>query len=206
MSKGLLLSGGIDSTALAYWLKPEFGITINYGQLPASSEIRASKTICDILGIRHIVLNIDCSSLGTGDLSSSPELSIAPSTEWWPYRNQLLITLAAMKAVSLNIDELFLGSVISDGFHKDGTKEFYNLIDRVMQFQEGDLSILTPAINLTSVELVLKSEIPENILLYAHSCHKNNVPCGHCRGCYKYINTLKILNDENWGKGKSDAS
>jgi 7-cyano-7-deazaguanine synthase len=200
MNRAILLSGGIDSIALAYWKKPEFAITINYGQTPAHSELRASKTICDILNIKHIELDIDCSTLGSGDLINSSPLKIAPSTEWWPYRNQLLVTLAAMKAVSYGIKELMVGSVLSDGFHKDGTIGFYSLINMLMNYQEGNLKISAPAISLTSTELVLMSKVPSNLLFYAHSCHTNNVPCGHCRGCNKYIQVIQNLHDNNWEK------
>ncbi len=39
MSKtAILLSGGMDSIALAYWKRPELAITINYGQKPFLAE------------------------------------------------------------------------------------------------------------------------------------------------------------------------
>ncbi len=200
MPKAILLSGGIDSIALSFWKRPEFAITIDYGQIPAQSEFQASESICEILGITHLSYQVDCSNLGSGDLSNTLALEIAPSTEWWPYRNQLLITLASMKVISMGIDELMVGSVSSDGFHKDGTHTFYNMINSLIEYQEGNLSITAPAISLTSVELVLKSGIPPEILLYAHSCHKNNIPCGRCRGCYKYIDVIKKLDDAGWKK------
>lgn len=44
MSKtAILLSGGMDSIALAYWKRPEIAITIDYGQKPAAAEVVASK-------------------------------------------------------------------------------------------------------------------------------------------------------------------
>lgn len=190
MSKAILLSGGIDSVALAYWLKPEIAITLNYGQRPAEAEIRASKAVAKALKIAHYVIEIDCSSLGSGDLSNDDAIGVAPSSEWWPYRNQLLITLACMKAISLGITELMTASVRSDGFHKDGTEKFYELINDLMVFQEGNIRITSPAIHLSSVELIKKSGIPKSILYWAHSCHKSNVPCGNCRGCNKYRQTI----------------
>jgi len=200
MAKAILLSGGIDSIALCYWKRPEIAVTIDYGQIPAKSEFQASESICKILGISHVTYRVDCSELGSGDLSNAKALNIAPSPEWWPYRNQLLVTLAAMKVVSMEVGELMIGSVISDGFHKDGTHEFYNLLNSLVNYQEGNIIISAPAISMTSVELVLNSSVPPEILLYAHSCHKNNIPCGRCRGCYKYIDVIKKLDDAGWGK------
>lgn len=191
--KGILLSGGIDSIALAYWKRPDVAITINYGQAPAATEIRTSETIAKELGMTHYVVEINCSALGSGDLTNTSALSISPSSEWWPYRNQLLITLASMKSIALGITELMLASVKSDGFHMDGTAEFYELANDLVSFQEGNISISCPAINFTTVELVRQSGVPSSLLNWAHSCHKSNIPCGNCRGCNKYREVMYLL-------------
>jgi 7-cyano-7-deazaguanine synthase len=39
---------------------------------------------------------------------------------------------------------------------------------------------------MTTQKLIKTSKIPLNKLLWAHSCHKSNMPCGNCRGCNKY--------------------
>lgn len=186
MSKAILLSGGIDSIALAYLHRPAIALTINYGQTPADTEIRVSRKIAEQLQIEHHVLSVDCSALGSGDLINREAIASSPSSEWWPFRNQLLVTLAAMKALSLGITELMTASVKSDGFHKDGTQEFYLLFDQLMSYQEGNLRVTAPAITLTSAELVQQSGVPKELLNWAHSCHKSNIPCGECRGCNKY--------------------
>src|SRR5690348_9375680 len=135
MSKAILLSGGMDSICLAYWKKPAVAITIDYGQSPARSEIRASKVVAELLGIKHIVITVDCRALGAGDLINSHPLDLSPSTEWWPYRNQLLVTLASMKGIQSGIKELMIASVKSDGFHKDGTPGFYQRISELTNYQ-----------------------------------------------------------------------
>jgi 7-cyano-7-deazaguanine synthase len=193
MDKGILLSGGMDSIALAYWKKPNVAFTIDYGQRPAKAEISASEQICKLLNIHHEIIIVDCKGLGSGDLSESEKLSIAPSSEWWPYRNQLLITLASMRGVSLGLKSLMVGSVKSDGFHRDGTEIFYKSMNSLMNYQEGGIVIESPAIHLSTIELIQVSSVPDEILFWAHSCHKFNHPCGHCRGCYKYIEVIEKL-------------
>lgn len=193
MNRAILLSGGMDSISLAYWLRPEIAITIDYGQAPAQTEIRSSKVVAEILGISHHVIKIDCSELGSGDLINKSAVEISPSTEWWPYRNQLLVTLAAMKAVSLNVSELMIASVENDGFHKDGTKLFYEFINKLVEYQEGAIKVSAPCLEYSTVELIKKSGVPRDILLWAHSCHKSNIPCCNCRGCNKYAEVLKEL-------------
>jgi len=185
--KAILLSGGMDSIALAYWMHPEVAITLDYGQRAAEAEITAASQVANILGMEHHVLRIDCSSLGSGDLVGTPPIGNAPVSEWWPYRNQMLVTLALMKAIQLGVCELMVGSVKTDAQHTDGTAAFYELLSKLVLMQEGSIRVTAPAIEMTTVELVKQSGIPENILMYAHSCHTSNHPCGRCHGCTKYM-------------------
>lgn len=191
--KGILLSGGMDSIALAYWKRPKYSFTIDYGQRPAQAEIIAASVISKSLGMDHHVIEVDCSGLGSGDLSRNDAIAISPCSEWWPYRNQLIITLAIMKAVSLEVEELMIGSVLTDGSHSDGTPEFFTLINDLVKFQEGGIKISAPSIGLTTTELINKSKIPTDLLLWAHSCHISNNPCMNCSGCQKYLFTLQEL-------------
>lgn len=186
MTTGILLSGGIDSIALAKWKTPQVALTIDYGQLPAQGEIRAARKIAEELGLAHEVLTIDCRLLGSGDLAGVPATTLAPAPEWWPFRNQLLLTIAAARAVALGIEHLFFGSVASDGFHADGRPEFFKSIDSLTSMQEGGIRISAPAIAMTSVELIRISGIKPSLLAWAHSCHKEDFACGGCQGCFKH--------------------
>ena len=185
--KAILLSGGMDSIALAYWMHPEVAITLDYGQRSAEAEIIAASQVANILSMEHHVLRIDCSSLGSGDLVGTTPIGNAPVSEWWPYRNQMLVTLALMKAIQLGVCELMVGSVKTDAQHTDGTAAFYEQLSKLVLMQEGSIKVTAPAIEMTTVELVKRSGIPENILMYAHSCHTSNHPCGRCHGCTKYM-------------------
>lgn len=196
MKNALLLSGGMDSLALAWWKRPEVAITVNYGQLAADAEIAASRAICRALSIEHHIVNVDCRSLGSGDMAGSQADTFAPATDWWPYRNQMLVTLAAMKAISLGVKTMFIGTVKSDGSHQDGTVEFVDAISGLMSLQEGAMVVEAPAIGLSTAELVKASGIPTNMLAWAHSCHKANVVCGNCRGCNKYFEVWNELGHE----------
>ncbi|QNE38583.1 7-cyano-7-deazaguanine synthase [Hymenobacter sp. NBH84] len=196
MKSALLLSGGMDSIALAYWKRPAIAITIDYGQLPAKGEIRAATAVAEALGIKHEILRVDCKSLGAGDLTGGVQLDAAPSPEWWPYRNQLLLTMAAMRVIHYDVQELMIGTVASDETHRDGQAPFIELIDHLMAFQERGMHVTAPALNLSCVELVKKSGISRPLLCHAHSCHKSDIMCGECRGCIKYRATMQELYEE----------
>ncbi|ACV37931.1 ExsB family protein (plasmid) [Candidatus Accumulibacter phosphatis clade IIA str. UW-1] len=196
MTAALLLSGGMDSISIAWWKHPDIAITIDYGQLPAAAEITASQAICRRLRIPHHVLQVDCHSLGSGDMAGLEPNALAPATDWWPYRNQLLITLAAMKAVTLEVRQLWLGTVASDASHRDGTPNFLSAMSALLAVQEGGLTVSAPAIGMSTVDLVRQSGVPLEILAWAHSCHKADVACGACRGCNKYFEVLRELGNE----------
>lgn len=198
MSLGLLLSGGMDSISIAYWKKPTVAITLDYGQKCASTELRTSAKICRELGISHEAIKVDCSSLGSGDLAGTPQDANAPSSEWWPYRNQMLITLAAMRGISLGIEELMIGSVKSDESHVDGRPTFVDAMNHVMTMQEGNMRITAPAIEMTTPELVEASGITPDILCWAHSCHTGDHACGVCRGCNKHRETMIAIGYGNY--------
>ena len=196
----LLLSGGHDSIALAAWQPPAACLTIDYGQRPVDGEIRASKAAADSLGLEWHSFRVDLSPVGSGLLHDDgtgagfvggTPVDVAPSPEWWPYRNQLLVSLAAAWALPRGFDQLIVGSVAPDGDrHKDGTAGFYERLDDVVSYQEGSIRVVAPAVGLTTVELIETSGVTDAILGYAHSCHVAAYPCGMCPGCRKHDDVI----------------
>jgi 7-cyano-7-deazaguanine synthase len=193
MKSAILISGGMDSIAISYWLRPSIGINIDYGQRAATAERRASIAVCEALGIQHVSVDVDLRALGSGDLAGSQVLTIGSSPEWWPFRNQMLITLAAMKCVAVSIQNLIIGTLKTDSFHVDGSETFVEQMNQILKMQEGNLTLSAPAIDMTASELIVASGIPDEILCWAHSCHVANFACGQCRGCEKHYQTLKDL-------------
>ncbi len=193
MSKALLLSGGIDSTAVAAWLHPKIAAVVDYGQVSAEGEIRSARAVANALGISIQVIKADCSSIGCGLLTGHELSPISPTPEWWPFRNQLLITLVGAWAVQRGIEELLVGPVKGDDRHADGTRKFYDSINALLSNQEGGLKVSVPAIEMTSVELIKISGVSADILGWTHSCHQSEWACGACPGCIKHLQVLKEL-------------
>ena len=193
MKELLLLSGGIDSAALAVLRRPSATLVIDYGQRPAEGEIRASSAVAHELELPHHVLHADCSEVGSGLMAGGRVLDGSPSAEWWPFRNQLLATLAAAWALTKGFEALVFGSVKSDGFHKDGTAEFYSSLDGLTVGQEGNLRVLAPAIEMTTSELVKRSGVRDRVLVWTTSGHRGSSACGDCPGCRKHEEVLREL-------------
>lgn len=191
VTRALLLSGGMDSTAIAWWLRPEIAIFVNYGQRPRRAERRAAEAVATHVGMRFYAIDVDCSSLGSGSLAGTPQVDGAPSPEWWPFRNQLLVTLASAVALREGAATLMIGTIAEDHVNRDGTPEFVETLDRLLTQQEGGLKLEAPAIGLTAQELLSTSAAPPEVLGWSHSCFVSDIPCLKCRGCAKQLATLR---------------
>ena len=193
MKSALLLSGGMDSTSIAFWKRPDIGVTVDYGQLPAPAEIRASAAVCEVLGIEHLIARVDLAPFGSGDMSVRPSIGVAPATEWWPYRNQALVTVAAMATIAKDVERLMIGTLKTDAHHADGTVHFVETLAALLALQEGAMKLEAPAIGLDAVELVRTSGVPMEILAWSHSCHRSDFACGECGGCRKHYRTMEAI-------------
>lgn len=195
--EAVLLSGGLDSTALCFLMRPKLAITIDYGQKAFVAEARSSKAVCRRLHIKHEIIKVDCSKIGFGSMHRGPSLKIPTNRlgsltpEWWPYRNQLLITAGAAKCILSNITTLYVGTVSSDRSHKDGTKRFISLMASLLSMQEGNLRLKAPFLRMSTQRAILKHKVPLALLGWTHSCHTSSLACGRCRGCLK---RMKVLN------------
>src|SRR3546814_6057234 len=110
-----------------------------FRSLPAKAEEAAGRAAAEAVGLRYETVRADCSALGSGDLAGRPAESMAPVPEWWPFRNQLILTIAGAVALHLNETELMIGALRTDGVHADGRPEFIEMISALMQMQEGGL-------------------------------------------------------------------
>lgn len=196
MTTAVLLSGGMDSIALAYWQRPHHVVTIDYGQKARLGELRAATAAAAAMGIAHEVITVDIRQLGSGDMAGTDPSPIATVPEWWPYRNQMLVTLAAMRGLALGITHLQIGTVSGDDKHADGRLEFVTRMNDLLQVQEGSMAFEAPAIVFSAVQLIRHASVPLDVLAWAHSCHVSDYACGWCRGCRKHFETMQALGYE----------
>lgn len=181
----LLLSGGVDSATLAYSHRPDLSVTVDYGQCCAEAEIQASEQIANQLNLEHEVIHVDCTSLGAGTMAGEQEADLGDAPEWWPYRNQLVITLVAMHVIDRGAERLLVGAVGDDESHADGRAEFFDKMDSLLSFQEGDLGVEAPAIDMSTEEFINEVSPPQSLLGWTHSCTASNAACGECGSCKK---------------------
>ena len=109
----------------------------------------------------------------------------AKAPEFWPFRNQMLITLAAMTFADRSPLEILIGTVATDTIHPDGSPAFIDTMNATLSSQ-GRVTLRAPAIGLTGAQLVERADLPTEILGWTFSCHTGEWACGQCRGCAKH--------------------
>ena len=191
VQKLMLLSGGLDSAAVAALERPERALFVDYGQVSAEAERKAAKAVAHHLDLDLDELDIDLDSVGSGLLAGSGQPEAAPTSEWYPFRNQQLATIAAAHALKRGLGAAVLGTVAGDGDrHADSTPGFVSTLDMLVRRQEGGVRVLAPHINALPHELLELSGLPEEVINQTHSCHVGNLACGECPGCLRRTKVL----------------
>lgn len=169
----LLISGGIDSTALInYYLGKNYsvkGLFIDYGQLASKYERRA---VNKIIGFYNI--EVDFLDIGSGNHFKSGEII---------GRNLLLLS-TAFTYFSDGFGIIALG-IHSGTNYIDCSKEFVKAVQVSFDmYKNGQVQIDAPFINLSKVEIwkyCLDNNIPIDL---TYSCENGKTAgCGICLSC-----------------------
>ena len=188
--KALLLSGGLDSAGLAVWIRPDVCVTIDYGQRAAAGELAAARALCEQLDLPHRIIRADLAALGSGDMGQRPNSAVAAAPEFWPYRNQMLVTLTGMLLLPEGLTEIMIGAVADDR-HSDGKQPFLKTLDRLMRLQEGHVAVSAPATKITTPALLKIARFPRHLIGLTFSCHVHEFACGECGGCTKHRRVIE---------------
>jgi 7-cyano-7-deazaguanine synthase len=189
----MLLSGGLDSTAIAALERPALCLFVDYGQRPAGAERATSRLVATELGLALDEVSMDLSIFGEGMLVGRDSWGSA-TPEWFPFRNQFLITAAAAFAVTRGYDAVLIGTVGGDGErHVDGTSDFVTRIAALVAMQEGGIRVHAPYVDVDPVEVIRRSSVDARLLRRTYSCHTGNLACGQCPGCRRRFEILHRL-------------
>ncbi|MDO5846989.1 MAG: 7-cyano-7-deazaguanine synthase QueC [Methanocorpusculum sp.] len=205
-----LLSGGMDSTTLAYTAKDMgydiLALHINYGQRTEKKELECAKKIADHLeALEFIEINLDyftrfgASSLT--DFSIPVEKGALGRVEqpntYVPFRNGNLIAIAASFCEAKGGDAIFIG--VQSGDHTgypDCTPEFISAMQNVINIgtqTEKKIQLLTPFVRMNKTEILregLGLHVPYEDTWSCYS--ENEESCGVCSSC---LSRLKAFAD-----------
>jgi 7-cyano-7-deazaguanine synthase len=169
----VLLSGGIDSAACAYFLRTR-GHEVNalffhYGQAAAKPEAHAAKSIASHIGI----------PLRVHRVSGTPKFPTGELTG----RNAFLLSSAVLLAARK--PGLLVIGVHAGTTYYDCSPRFLEIMGRLINEQtNGTLQLVVPYLDWSKKEVfdyLLKSGIPVEL---TYSCEAGTVPpCGRCASC-----------------------
>ncbi|MBS7626944.1 7-cyano-7-deazaguanine synthase QueC [Candidatus Bathyarchaeota archaeon] len=189
----VILSGGVDSSTVAYYARSKaydvHAITFDYGQI-ASKEVHHAMMIADRLGINHKVINMSSlrSLLENNALmnDSIPMPSEFSPSIIVPFRNAIFLSIAVAYAVSIRASKVMYGAHGSDSsYYPDCRKEFYDAFQKAARLgTETQIEIDAPFHSMKKPEILIlgsKLGVPYEI---TWSCYLNkNNHCGVCESC-----------------------
>ncbi len=184
----ILLSGGIDSTVLLALLNDQniecYPLFVDYGQVVAERERKASRAICAYYGLDIEEVDIKSVKHLSDNQLTNPTKSNNP---FFPNRNLLLITLASIYAYENKHDGIAIG--IIKAFNTipfpDLKQEFFKSLSKTLSLSLNyELAILTPFIDMSKEEVVEIGKELNVPFALTYSCLTNNENhCGECESC-----------------------
>ena len=197
-----LLSGGMDSSTLAYLAESKgydiFALHLNYGQRTEGKELTCAKKIASLLNAEAFV-EISLDYFTKFGASSLTDAGIAvekfdqarahvPNT-YVPFRNANLLAIATSFAEARGADAIFIGVQSLDySGYPDCRPAFIDAFQKVIDLGTKNttkISLFTPFIHMTKTDILrvgLELGVP-----YEHtwSCYRNEgKACGTCGSCH----------------------
>jgi 7-cyano-7-deazaguanine synthase len=197
-----LLSGGMDSSTLAYVAKSKgydiLALHLNYGQRTESKELACAKKIAGLLDAREF-LELDVGYFTRFGASSLTDKTIAveefdparahiPNT-YVPFRNANLLSIATSFAEAKGADAIFIGVQSLDySGYPDCRPAFIEAFQKVIDLGTKDstkITLFTPFISMTKTDILregMKLGVPYED---TWSCYRNEgKACGTCGSCH----------------------
>ena len=195
----LLLSGGMDSATLLWWLKerspdaPVAAVSIDYGQRHRI-ELEHAEDLARLAGVRvHKRLELNLNSIGGSPLTDGG-LEVPAATAGRqvdtvvPLRNMLLVTAAAAYAETQGVEDLYVAPVKDDyDAYRDCRRAFFDGLEQALRLgatRDIPFRLHTPFVEMWKTEVValgLRLGVPYG---RTHTCYAGTRPaCGRCDAC-----------------------
>ncbi|MQW87780.1 7-cyano-7-deazaguanine synthase [Sinorhizobium saheli] len=190
MSVVALVSGGLDSTLIAY-LAIEEGVKIhpifvNYGQRALDRELAACEGAMRKLGLELTVADLSGYGVLIRSGLTDPSLRVLEDA-FTPGRNMLFLLVAAAHAYQVGADAISIGLLHEEtSLFPDQTSAFLQeaeaLISRIMG---RSIKVLAPLADFHKDEVIALAK--QKGVESTYSCHLGQeTPCGHCIACNEF--------------------
>jgi len=204
----IILSGGLDSTTLAYFLV-NLGydleaVSFNYGQKHVK-ELECAKKTCEKLKIQHTI--VDMSFLGkllnstlTQTGQEIPEGHYANENmrkTVVPHRNTIMATIANAIGISKGITSLALGVHSGDHhIYPDCRPVFIKTLEELFTLSaDQKIEIVAPFQNTDKTGILCKGLELEVPYEDTWTCYNGReLACGKCGSCNERLEAFKLCN------------
>lgn len=197
-----LLSGGMDSSTLAYLAKSDgydiYALHLNYGQRTQGKELACARTIAGLLQAKEFV-EIDVGYFSRFGASSLTDKKIAveefdpvraqiPNT-YVPFRNANLLSIATSFAEAKEAEAVYIGVQSLDySGYPDCRPQFIEAFQRVIDLgtkETTHITLKTPFIRMTKTDILRKGMALGVPYEHTWSCYRNETrACGTCGSCH----------------------
>lgn len=217
----VLLSGGLDSTVnLKMALKEGevvLALTCDFGQRAGWAEIDSAKRICEALGVKHQVVNLEwladiTESALVSDLRPLPRikpehldqperLAASAKAVWVPNRNGVFVAMGAAFAEAKGAD------MVIAGFNKEEAQTFP---DNSAEFVEGSNKALQystlsrPGLHSFTIDMFKRDVVRLGMELEAPldlcwSCYDGgDAHCWACESCLRFKRAMTEAGHWDW--------
>ncbi|MDD1676299.1 MAG: 7-cyano-7-deazaguanine synthase QueC [Methanomicrobiales archaeon] len=197
-----LMSGGMDSTTLAYLARHQgyriIGLHLNYGQRTENKELRCARRIADLVGaIEFIEISLDyLTRFGGSSLTDrsiaveeyDPAREAMPNT-YVPFRNANLLSIATSLAEARGASAIFIGAQAQDySGYPDCRAAFIEAFQQVITLGTRDgsgIRLIAPFLDMKKADILrigLTLGVPYQ---ETWSCYKDSeLACGRCGSCH----------------------
>jgi 7-cyano-7-deazaguanine synthase len=199
-----VLSGGLDSTTMAYWLRAQdysiAAISFDYGQRHRK-ELEFAEHVATDLGASWTLIDLHAAGLTsvlggsalTDDTVAVPDGHYADESmriTVVPNRNAIMLSIACALAVTRAAEAVAFGAHTGDHFiYPDCRPEFVRAFATMVNLAVeglGTIDILTPFLALTKAEIVKLGNELGVPFERTWSCYKGGaLHCGTCGTCYE---------------------
>ncbi len=210
----IALSGGMDSCVTSAIAAKDYELAflhVNYGQRTEKRELKAFNDIADFYGVTYRMV-VDLTQFAFIGGSSLTDKNIEVSkvdlankgipTSYVPFRNAHILSACVSWAEVINANAVFIGAVWEDSTgYPDCRPEFFRSFEKVVEIgtkPSTKIKIVTPIINFTKKDIVLKGLELNAPLHLTWSCYQNEEEaCGVCDSCALRLRGFQLAGVED---------
>ena len=203
-----IASGGMDSSALCYWLRDEgrlgLIVSVDYGQRHRR-ELDSAKTIANHLGVEHLVIDLTAlgSQLGGSALTDDIDVPDGHYAEdnmritVVPNRNMIMLAAAGGVAVARGMECVATAVHAGDHFvYPDCRPAFIDLCSATLATATdgfGSVTIEAPFVNMTKADIAALGESLGVPWADTWTCYKGgDIHCGRCATCVERLEAFDL--------------